>query len=152
MELDAAQKSVSESSAWDEVFKGIAQLRKTSDGTGIGMALTIQKKDGIPGRVVGDGEEPTAAVAVRKVNNTDFYCFRAKDLGERLKLGIHKALALIWKLGLQQDAQCFSEITIGKSQFKWYSQTALVRLRDENPKVHIDAVCREYSSRIRKKE
>ena len=99
-ELEAAKQNVTESAAWDEVFKGIAHLRMTTDG-GIGVALTIQKHDGIPVRIAREGEEAAATVAVRKVNNTEFYCFGAKELGKRLKLDLHKTLALIWKLGLQ---------------------------------------------------
>jgi hypothetical protein len=151
-EFDAARRQVSEAAAWDEVFKGIARLRMTADGSGIGVALTIQKQGGIPVRVVRDGEDPMATVAVRKVNNTDFYCFGAKELGKRLKLDLHKTLALIWRLELQRDPDCFSEITIGKTKYKMYSQNALMRLRDEIPRLDLEAVCREYSTRSKKQK
>jgi hypothetical protein len=138
-ELTAARQRVSGAAAWDEVFKGIARLRLTADGSGIGVALTIQKQGGIPVRLVRDGEDPAATVAVRKVNSTDFSCFGAKELGKRLKLDLHKTLALIWKLGLQRDADCFSEISIGRSKHKMYSQNALARLREEIP--NLDRGC-----------
>lgn len=86
---------------------------------------------------------------MRKVN-TDFYCFGAKELGKRLKLDMHKTLALVWKLGLQKDADCFCEISIGKSKHKMYSQNALSRLRDEIPNLDLEAVYREYSGRPKK--
>lgn len=149
-EFAAARQSVSASAAWDEVFKGISRLRLTADGSGVGVALTIQKLDGIPVRVARDGEDAAATIAVRKVNNTDFYCFGAKELGKRLKLDMHKTLALVWKLGLQKDADCFCEISIGKSKHKMYSQNALARLRDEIPNLDLEAVCREYSGRPKK--
>jgi len=150
VELEATKQNVKDSAAWDEVFKGIAHLRMTTDG-GIGVALTIQKHDGLPVRVVREGEDAAATVAVRKINNTDFYCFGAKELGKRLKLDLHKTLALIWKLGLQRDDNFFCEIHIGRSKHKMYSQNALVRLRDQIPALDLEAVCREYSSRIKKK-
>lgn len=149
-ELDAARQSVTESAAWDEVFKGISHLRMTTDGSGVGVALTIHKHDGIPIRVARDGEDAAATIAVRKINNTEFYCFGAKELGKRLRLDMHKTLALIWKLGLQQDDNYFSEITIGKSKHRMYSQNALARLRAEIPNLDLDAVCREYSARPKK--
>lgn len=146
-ELDAARRSASESAVWDEVFKGIARLRMTTDGSGVGVALTILKHDGIPVRVVRDGEGAEATIAVRKINNTEFYCFGAKELGRRLKLDMHKTLALIRHLGLQKDIDCFCEITIGRSKHKMYSQNALARLRAEIPNLDLEAVCRAYSAR-----
>lgn len=151
-DFDEARQRVAQAAAWDEVFKGIARLQMTSDGSGVGVALTIQKQGGIPVRIVCDGEDPSATVAVRKVNNTDFYCFGADELGKRLKLDRHKTLALIWKLGLQREADCFSEITIGKMKYKRYSQNALTRLRDAIPRLDLEAICREYSARPRKQK
>lgn len=149
-EFAAVRQHVSGAAAWDEVFTGIARLRLTADGCGVGVALTIQKQGGIPVRVLRYGEDPAATVAVRKVNNTDFYCFGAKELGKRLKLDLHKTLALIWKFGIQRDVECFSEITIGRSKHKMYSQNTLTRLRDEIPRLDLNAVCREYSARPKK--
>lgn len=150
-ELDAARQSVQDSAAWDEVFKGIACLRMTTDGSGIGVALTIHKHDGIPVRVARDGEDAAATITVRKINNTEFYCFGAKELGKRLRLDMHKTLALVWKFGLQQDNDYFSEITIGKSKHRMYSQNALARLRAELPNLDLESVCREYSARPKKR-
>lgn len=145
-EFEEATRSVAAAPAWDEVFKGIARLQMTPDGSGIRLALTIQKDEGIPVRVVKEGEEATATIAVRKVNNTDFYCFGARELARRIKLDQHKTLALIWKLGLQGEDDCYRVISIGKSKHKMYSQNALARLRSALPSLDLEAVCKEYAT------
>ena len=53
-ELVAATKSVGAASDWSAVFTGLAKLEFTPDGSGMGIALTIQKQGGIPVHVVRD--------------------------------------------------------------------------------------------------
>ncbi len=148
-ELEVAKKSVNESQTWNEVFTGISRVRMTADGSGVGIALTISKNEGIPVRVVRDGEQEDATIAVRKINNTDFYCFGMRELAKRLKLGERKTQALVWRLKVQKDKECFAEITLGKSKFKMYSQNAIALIQAELPNLDLEAVCREYSMRKR---
>ena len=148
-ELEAAMKSVNESQTWNEVFTGISRVRMTADGSGVGIALTISKNEGIPVRVVRDGEQEDATIAVRKINNTDTYCYGAKELSKRLKLDLYKTLALIWKLNVQKDKDCFAELAVRKAKFKMYSQKAITLIRTELPNLDLEAVCREYSMRKR---
>ena len=148
-ELEAAMKSVNESQTWNEVFTGISRVRMTADGSGVGIALTISKNEGIPVRVVRDGEQEDATIAVRKINNTDTYCYGAKELSKRLKLDLYKTLALIWKLNVQKDKDCFAELAVRKAKFEMYSQKAITLIRTELPNLDLEAVCREYSMRKR---
>lgn len=148
-ELETAKKSVAESQTWDEVFTGISRVRMTADGSGVGIALTISKNEGIPVRVVRDGEQENATIAVRKINNTDFYCFGVRELSKRLKLGEQKTLALIWRLDVQKDKDCFAVFSLGKSKFKMYSQNALAFIQAELSKLDVDAVYREYRVRTK---
>jgi hypothetical protein len=150
-ELHAAREAVRGSAAWDEVFKGIARLNMTTDGSGIGLALTISKHEGIPVRIAAEGEEAAGVVAIRKVDDTSFYCFGLHELAKRLKVGAGRLLALIRHLDIQADRTCYKEIAIGKAKFKMYSQNALQRLREALPTVNLDEVWRKHGARRRKK-
>jgi hypothetical protein len=150
-ELQAAREAVRCSAAWDEVFKGIAKLNMTTDGSGIGLALTITKHDGIPVRIAADGEEPAGVIAIRKVEDTSFYCFGLYELAKRLKVGAGRLLALVRHLDIQADRTCYKEIAIGKAKFKMYSNNALRRLREALPTVNLDEVWQKHGTRRKKR-
>jgi hypothetical protein len=146
-ELQAARKAVRGSAVWDEVFKGIARLNMTTDGTGVGLALTVTKHDGIPVRVAAEGEEAVGTIAIRKVDDTSFYCFGLKAMAKRLSVESNRLLALIRHLGLQSDRSCFKEICLGKSKFKMYSNNALQRLREALLTVDLDEIWQKHRAR-----
>jgi hypothetical protein len=150
-ELQAARKAVCESAAWDEVFTGIARLTLTVDGTGIGLALTITKHEGIPVRIAADGEETAGTIAVRKVEDTSFYCFGLTEMARRLNVGTNKLLALVRHLGIQSDRNCFKEICIGKAKFKMYSKNALDRLREALPTVNLEEIWQQHKAKRTKR-
>lgn len=150
-DLQAAREAVRGSAAWDEVFKGIAKLNMTADGSGIGLALTITKHDGIPVRIAAEGEDAEAAIAIRKVDDTSFYCFGLHELAKRLGVGANRLLALVRHLDIQSDRTCYKEIAIGKAKFKMYSQNALQRLREALPTVNLDEIWQKHRSSRKKK-
>ncbi len=149
-ELQAVVETIQNSNDWKDVFKGIAKIRLSADGTGVDVAIHLTKKDGIPVRIAGQGDDPQAVIAIRKVNDTDFYCYSTQVLANKIGLTLPKTGALIRNLGLQADAQCFKAITIGRSQFKMYSGNALVRLREALPNVDIDEVWRNHGPKRKK--
>ena len=76
--------TIRNSHQWEDVFKSIAQVKLTADGTGFDVALHITKKDGMPVRFASVGNDPQAIIAVRKINDTDFYCFITTTPGVRV--------------------------------------------------------------------
>lgn len=149
-ELQAAVETIQQSNKWEDVFKGISQVKLSADGTGVDVAIHITKKDGIPVRVARDGEDPQAVIAVRKINDTDFYCFNTTTLAKKVGLSAPKTLALIRYLNLQDDPDCFKRIVIGRSPFKMYSGNALSRLKDAVPEVDMDEVWRTHGPKPKK--
>lgn len=141
-ELKAVAESIQKTSDWERVFKGIAQVKLTTDGSGVDVAIHLTKKDGIPVRIATDGDDPQAVIAVRKVNDTDFYCYSTRVLAKKICLTVPKTGALIKHLGIQENPDCFKKITIGKSQFKMYSGNALAELKAALPDVDMDDVWR----------
>jgi hypothetical protein len=143
-ELASIRKIVIETPAWQTVFHGIAQVQLRSDGTGIPVALHITKKDGLPVRIVTDGEFPDATVAIRKVNDTDFYCYNTTALAKKSGLSVVRVGALIRYLRLKEEPDAFKEITIGRSHFKMYSAKALNRIKEALPTVDMEQVWRDH--------
>ena len=142
--------TIRNSHQWEDVFKSIAQVKLTADGTGFDVALHITKKDGMPVRFASDGNDPQAITAVRKINDTDFYCFITTTLAKKIGLSSPKTLALIRFLGLQNDPDCFKRIVIGRSPFKMYSGNALSRLKDALPDVDLEKVWRSHGPKPKK--
>jgi len=148
-DLAAAKKSVAVSENWGDIFPGIAQVKMTVDGTGVNVSLTIKKHDGLPVRITRSGEIPDATLTVRKLIDSDVYCFGVKKLGELLKITSHQVQALAWKLDIKSNPEYFKVITHGKSSFKLYSQQALDRLREELINLDITDICKQYSLRTK---
>lgn len=142
-DLTIFAQSVQASDDWRNVFKGIACVQLSADGTGVAMAIHITKKDGMPVHLARDGDAALATIAVRKVNDTDFYCYSSRAMAKKIGVTGPKTVALIRYLKLQNDPNCFREIKIGKSRFKMYSNNALNKLRDALRGVDLDEVWKQ---------
>src|SRR5215207_4859974 len=79
------------------------------------------KKEGEAVHIVPEGTPGATVVAVRRVNELDFYSLGLRDLAKKLGVGPTRLLWLIKKEGLQKNADFFKEIKIGKSSHKRYS-------------------------------
>lgn len=128
--------------SWQSLFPGAAALRLDAQGTGLSFSLRLTKKEGIPVRLVGEGSESAAAVAVRRVNELDFYQFGFADLADRLagQISRPKLVAVIRHLNLSQSPEFFKEFRIGKMPVRRYSQEALTKLRAELPTLDLDDI------------
>lgn len=149
-ELKSVAESIQKTHNWEDVFKGIARVKLTTDGSGVDVSIHLTKKDGIPVRIAADGDDPQAAVAIRKVNDTDFYCFNTTTLAKKVGLSPPKVGALIRYLKLQEDPDCFKRIVIGKSPFKLYSGRALAELKKALPDVDMDDIWKKHRPKPRK--
>lgn len=145
-ELQAAVATIRQTEKWEDVFKGIAQVNLSAAGIGVDVAIHITKKDGIPIRVAKDGEDSRAVIAIRRINDTEFYCYNTKALAKIVGLTSPKTLALIRYLRLQDDPNCFKQITIGQSLFKMYSGNALSQMKGAIPNVDMDEIWRTHGS------
>lgn len=149
-EYRSIEQAVRASADWTAVFQGVSQVRLATDGVGIDIAIHLTKSEGIPMRVVKDGECPEGTIAIRKVDDTSFYCYNATALAKRAKIPLQRLLALIRYLHIPNDAECFKEITIGKSRFKMYSANALKKIKEALPNVNMEEIWQNYRPRRRK--
>ncbi|MXV90327.1 MAG: hypothetical protein F4121_10765 [Acidimicrobiia bacterium] len=141
-ELDKILDQIGSGRHWREIFPGIAALRLDLDGGGIPFSLRIVKgEDTTPIRAVSAMEEPNAAVvALKRVNELDFYSLGLQDLANKTGVGRNKLLTVIQELDLQSDPEHFKVIRIGGAVFKRYSPKALDLLKKELPELDIDEI------------
>lgn len=138
--------------AWQAIFPGVASLKLNTEGEGLNISLRIDKKDGVPIKLVKEGEGSDLIVAVKRVNELDFYSLSLTDLAEKLKLSNPKALSLIYHLNIQSNEEYFKTIKINSSLFKRYSPKALDFLKKELPKIDINKIWENYKNKIYRKQ
>jgi hypothetical protein len=124
-ELGRIGQELHEGKRWTEVFTGVAAVEIATEGTGPTLSLRLSKKEGIPIQLVPEGTPDAAVVAVKRVNELDFYSLGAKQLAGKLNLTIPKTVAVVDYLGLRNDPNCYREFKIGRSLHKRYSTKAL---------------------------
>jgi hypothetical protein len=150
-DLDKLLNRITTGEDWTAIFPGVASLRIDSTGGGIPFSLRIVKaEDAIPIRLVKESEDPGAAVvALRRVNELDFYNLGLNQLAEHVHLTAPRTLAVVRALGLQEDDDYFKEITIGSARYKRYSQKAIERISEELPTLDLGKVWEDYGPRRR---
>jgi hypothetical protein len=111
--------------SWTDAFKGASAVEISPDGVGSTLSLRLSKKEGIPIQLVVEGTPGASVVAVKRVNELDFYNLGAKQLANKLDISMPKAIAVVEHLGLRTNADCYKEFKIGSQLHKRYSQKAL---------------------------
>jgi hypothetical protein len=127
--LQTVGKQLARGVTWQEVFRGASAIELTASGSGPSLSLRFTKKEGIPIQVVPEGTPGASVVALKRVNELDFYNLGARELAGKLGLSINKAVAVVDYLSLRGDPECHKEIKIGKVKFKRYSQHALEKMQ-----------------------
>ncbi len=153
-ELRRKLRRLTQGEDWQTIFPNVACLEVRAEGAGPCLSVRITRREGTPVRLVPEGEPSAAVVAVRRVNELDYYSLGFRDLLGHLRrqyasIGQNDLHALIEHLGIRQDPDCFKQFTIGSATFKRYSPRALERLRAEIPRVNLPQVTTEYAQRRR---
>jgi hypothetical protein len=147
--LDKMGRSLLAGEDWREVFPGAASIDLTSSGEGARIELRIVKKEGVPTMLVPEGTAGASVVAVKRVNELDYYSLNVSALAEKVGLTAPRTTALIRYLGLQDDVEYYKRIMVGKVAFKRYSMKALERLKRALGEVSMDEVWRTHGPRRR---
>ena len=90
-------------------------------------------------------------MAVHKVDSLGFYSLGRDQMAGHLKLSGPKTTALVRHLKIQEDAECYRRIAIGKASFDRYSQKAIDRMREALKAVKVDDVWAEYQASLRRR-
>jgi len=137
---------------WQDLFVGAASVELTPDPTAPALGLRITKKEGIPVQLVPEGTPGAYVVAVKRVNELDFYNLGRDQLAHAIGLSGPKTTALIWYLRLQKNPDCFKEISIGSAKFKRYSQKAIPLLNEAIQKEDFNKIWKAYRARSSSKK
>ena len=151
LEINRLARKVQGGKKWRDLFPGIASLNIETTGSGINVDIRITKKEGEKVRLVPEGTPGATVLAVKRVNELDYYSLGLKDIANKVGLGLNKALAVVKYLKLQQSDEYFKDVRVGKSRFKRYSVNALSRITDELPGLDLDQVWEKHKPTGRKK-
>jgi len=150
LEVDRLAKKVRLGEKWQDLFPGVATLQISTKGNGINVEIRITKKEGEKVQLVPEGTPGATVLAVKRVNELDYYSLGLRELAKKTGLHAPKTLALVLHLKLQESEECFKVFKVGKTEFKRYSPQALDELKNAVPKVNIDEVWEKYVSNRRK--
>lgn len=150
-EIKKLSEEIRKGKSWDQIFPGVASINITATGHGPSLDLRITKKEGVPVHIVPEGTPGASVVAIKRVDELSFYSLGHHQLAKKVDLTGPKTSAMIWRLGIQSDPECYKAITIGKTRFDRYSQKAIDKIKQELPKISIDEVWQEYRKSIKRK-
>lgn len=128
-ELRRVANEIASGKSWQDIFKGVSAIEITTDPAAPALSLRLTKKEGIPIQLVQEGTAGESVVAVKRVNELEFYSLGAKQLAAQVGLSTPKAVAVVDHLRLRENTECYKEIKIGKTLFKRYSPKAAVTIR-----------------------
>jgi len=148
-DLGRLSEAVEAGYSWDQIFPGVASIEITATGTGPSIDLRFTKKEGIPIHVVPEGTPGASVVGIKTVNELDFYNLGRDQLAEKVGLTGPKTTAAIRYFNLQDDADCYKRIPVGKITFDRYSQKAIGRIREGLKAVSIDDIWTAYQDSLR---
>jgi hypothetical protein len=148
-ELTQLSVSIKKGKNWEDIFPGVATINITATGQGPSIDLRITKKEGIPVVLVKEGTPGAAVVALKRVNELDFYNLGLNDLAKKVNLSPPRTTAVIQQLKLQGDPEMFKKIQIGKMLYNRYSQHAVTKISDALQNLKIEEVWANYRNAIK---
>jgi hypothetical protein len=148
-ELEKVCKRLADGEAWSSVFPGVASINITAEGDGPTLSLRLTKNEGTPVQLLKEGEGAGAVVAVRRVNELDFYSLGATQLAKKVGLTPPKSRAVVDHLCLREDTDCFKEIKIGSVTHARYSPQAIKKIQGALEAESIDDIWAAYRAKQR---
>ena len=139
-ELEKVCDRLHDGEAWGGVFPGVAAINISAEGEGPTLCLRLTKKEGLPVTLLKEGEGSGAAVALKRVNELDYYSLGARDLADNVGLTQPKSRVLVNHLKLRDDPDYFKEFKIGGVAHARYSQKAIKAMKDALTSISIDEV------------
>lgn len=129
-ELKALAKRLSKATNWGQLFPSVSTLSFTQNGYGPSLDLRITKSEGVPVTVVPEGTPGAGVVAIKRVNELDFYYLGRDQLAKKLGLTGPKTTAAVKHFGIKEDPECFKHLKVGNVPFDRYSQKAIEKIKE----------------------
>lgn len=128
-ELAKICKRLANGEAWPSVFPGVASINISAEGDGPTLSLRLTKNEGTPVQLLKEGEGAGAVVAVRRVDELGYYSLGARDLAVKVGLSPPKSRAVVDRLALREDPDCFKEFKISGVTHARYSPQAIKKIK-----------------------
>jgi len=109
-------------------------------------SIKITRNKGEAVRLVQEGDATAAVVAVKRVNETDFYSLGVRDMAKKLGKSETRLLWFIRREKVQEDPDFFKVITIGRSRFKCYSKLCYEMLLKRLAEIDLDALWKDRNA------
>lgn len=130
--------------SWKDLFPGIITLKMDTDGSGLTYSLRLTKKEGLPVRLLQEGEDKSKAIVIKEINMLDRYSLGSTKVAKELGITCPKVLALVEFLDVQKNDEYFKEFIIGKTRFKRYCPKVVTYLQKRIKEVDMNNVWKEY--------
>jgi len=144
IEMNKLAKEVQKGRKWQDIFPGIATLNIATTGTGINVDIRITKKEGEKVHIVPEGTPGATPLAIRRVNELDFYSLGLKNIAKKVKLTEPKTLAVVKHLKIQDSLDYFKLIKVGSSEHKRYSVKALDLIKSRLPELDMVEIWKNH--------
>ena len=143
-DLAKCARSIRAAGSWKKVFPGVAAVEIKAEGAGPSLTLRLSKKEGIPIELVKEGTPDASVVAVKRVNELDYYSLGAKQLAQKVGLNLSRTLAVVDHLRIRRKPDCYKEFKIGAQTYKRYSPRALEIIEENLPALDMERIWAEY--------
>src|SRR3984893_18104042 len=137
-ELDKIVRKINAGEDWRQIFPGVATLRIEPQTHGNGLSLRITRNQGEAVQLVAEGNPDATVIAVRKINELDFYSLGLRDLAKNLKKSETRLLWLVRHDDMQANPEFYKEIKIGGSRYKRYSGKCQAALATRLAEIDLD--------------
>jgi hypothetical protein len=135
---------------WSDVFPGVAALDTSSEGDGPFVQIRIDKKEGIPVRLVPENSPETTVLAVKRLNELDYYSLTPTDLQKKVEMTMPKMIALIRHLRLTEDSTYYKEFRMGKrTTMKRYSAASIGAIKTSLSEVNMSEIWDRHGADLR---
>jgi hypothetical protein len=146
-ELKKTLKTLEQGGNFGQLFPGVATLNFTANGYGPSLDLRISRKEGVPVQVVPEGTPGAHVVALKRVNELDYYNLGRDQIAKKVGLSGPKTSAVIHHLELKTDEESYKKITIGKVHYDRYSQKAIAKIKEAVQETPIEEIWTNYKNR-----
>ncbi len=151
-DLEKRARHLATGKRWQDVFPGAAVIVFHEDGDGPNLNLRLGKREGVPVQTVPEGTNGASVVAVKRVNDLDFYNLGCDLLAKKVGLTRNQTLIMVWHLDLRNDEEYYKEFEIGSVRHKRYSQKCIKAIRDGLAQSQIDELSKAYHARNRREQ
>jgi hypothetical protein len=132
---------------WKQLFPSVSTLKFTQNVYGPSLDLRITKNVGVPVTIVPEGTPGASVVAIKRVNELDYYNLGRDMIAKKLNHSGPKITAAVHVLGIKKDIECFKQIKVGNVSFDRYSQKAIERIKDGLKNKTIEEMWTEYRTK-----